>query len=35
LHGVEVVLTFSKPEKDVTVGPDLQGRWPRFWSFGF
>jgi len=35
LHGVEVVLTFSRPEKDVTVGPDLQGRWPRFLSFGF
>jgi hypothetical protein len=35
LRGVEVVLTFGRPERDVTVGLDLQGRWPRVLKFGF
>ena len=30
LRGVEVVLTFDGPEKDVTVGLDLQGQRPPF-----
>jgi hypothetical protein len=32
LRGIEVVLAFDEPEKEVTVSVDVQGRWPTFYG---
>jgi len=35
LRGVEVILTFEEPEKDVAVSLDLQSRRPQVLNFRF